>query len=68
MLIGAINAANGEANKVKNFKTGKFDAVPATARAYKKDNQPWVVVSLVLSGLQDDANMHGPIDRRLELR
>jgi aconitate hydratase len=36
MLIGAINAANGEANKVKNFTTGEYDAVPATARDYKK--------------------------------
>jgi aconitate hydratase len=44
MLIGAINAANGEANKVKNFKTGEVDAVPATARAYKKDHIKWVVV------------------------
>jgi aconitate hydratase len=45
MLIGAINAANGEANKVKNFKTGEFDAVPATARQYKKEGVKWVVVS-----------------------
>lgn len=44
MLIGAINAANGEANKVKNFKTGDVDAVPATARAYKKDHIRWVVI------------------------
>jgi aconitate hydratase len=44
MLIGAINAANGEANKVKNFTTGEFDAVPATARDYKKKGIPWVVV------------------------
>ncbi|KIY02936.1 aconitate hydratase, mitochondrial [Fonsecaea multimorphosa CBS 102226] len=44
MLIGAINAANGEANKVKNFKTGEWDAVPATARQYKKDGTKWVVI------------------------
>lgn len=44
MLIGAINAANGEANKVKNFKTGEVDAVPATARKYKADGIKWVVV------------------------
>ena len=44
VLIGAINAANGEANKVKNFKTGDYDAVPATARQYKKDGVKWVVV------------------------
>lgn len=44
MLIGAINAANGEANKVKNVATGEFDAVPATARDYKKRGIEWVVV------------------------
>jgi len=44
MLIGAINAANGEANKVRNFKTGEWDAVPATARQYKKDGIKWVVI------------------------
>ena len=44
MLIGAINAANGEANNVKNQETGEFDAVPATARDYKKKGIRWVVV------------------------
>ena len=44
MLIGAINAENGEANKVKNFTTGEYDAVPATARDYKKKGIPWVVI------------------------
>ncbi|MCJ1331541.1 Aconitate hydratase mitochondrial [Thelotrema lepadinum] len=44
MLIGAINAANGEANKVKNYTTGDFDAVPATARDYKKKGIKWVVI------------------------
>lgn len=44
MLIGAINAANGEANKVKHFETGEHDAVPATARDYKIRGIPWVVV------------------------
>jgi len=44
MLIGAINAANGEANKVKNFETGEVDAVPATAREYKKRGIKWVVI------------------------
>ncbi|KAH8791642.1 hypothetical protein BGZ57DRAFT_1013567 [Hyaloscypha finlandica] len=44
MLIGAINADNGEANKIKNFTTGEYDAVPATARDYKKKGIPWVVV------------------------
>lgn len=44
MLIGAINAENGEANKVKNFKTGEYGAVPDVARAYKKDGIKWVVI------------------------
>ena len=44
MLIGAINAANGEANKVKNTVTGEWDAVPATARDYKKRGLQWVVI------------------------
>lgn len=44
MLIGAINEANGEANKVKNQTTGEVDAVPATARDYKKKGIKWVVI------------------------
>ena len=44
MLIGAINSANGEANKVKNQTTGDVGAVPATARDYKKKGIQWVVV------------------------
>ena len=44
MLIGAINSANGEANKVKNQTTGDVGAVPATARDYKKKGIRWVVV------------------------
>jgi aconitate hydratase len=44
MLIGATSADNGEANSVKNFTTEVYDAVPATARDYKKKGIPWVVV------------------------
>ncbi|EFY92410.1 Aconitate hydratase mitochondrial, variant 2 [Metarhizium acridum] len=44
MLIGAINEANGEANKIKNFTTGEWDAVPAVARDYKKKGIKWVVI------------------------
>ncbi|KAI7084755.1 Aconitate hydratase [Hortaea werneckii] len=44
MLIGAINSANGEANKVKNFTTSEYDAVPNTARDYKRKGIQWVVV------------------------
>ncbi|KAH8151588.1 uncharacterized protein LAJ45_04210 [Morchella importuna] len=44
MLIGATNAENDQANSVKNFITGEYDAVPATARDYKARNIPWVVI------------------------
>ncbi|KAK4452051.1 mitochondrial aconitate hydratase [Podospora aff. communis PSN243] len=44
MLIGAINEANGEANKIKNVTTGEFDAVPAVARDYKAKGIKWVVI------------------------
>jgi aconitate hydratase len=44
MLIGAINAANGEANKVKNETTGDFGSVPDVARDYKKKGIKWVVI------------------------
>ncbi len=44
MLIGAINAYNQEANKVKNQLTGEYGAVPDTARAYKAAGIGSVVV------------------------
>ncbi|KAI4175802.1 MAG: hypothetical protein LQ343_001415 [Gyalolechia ehrenbergii] len=44
MLIGAINAENGQANKVKNQTNGEYGAVPGTAREYKKKGLRWVVI------------------------
>lgn len=44
LFIGAINAANGKANSVKNILTGDYDPVPDVARAYLAANLPWVVV------------------------
>lgn len=44
MLIGAINEANGEANKVKNVTTGEWGTVPGTARDYKSKGIKWVVI------------------------
>jgi hypothetical protein len=35
MLIGALNSENNAVNSVFNRLTGKYDAVPAVARAYK---------------------------------
>lgn len=43
-FIGAINAFNKEANKVKNQFTGEYGAVPDTARAYKAKGIPTIVV------------------------
>ena len=42
--IGAINAFNGETNKVLNIETGKYGAVPDTARYYRDNNIGTVVV------------------------
>lgn len=44
MLIGAVNAFNQEANKVKSQLTGEYAAVPAVARAYKAAGVPSIVV------------------------
>ncbi|MBX9704270.1 MAG: aconitate hydratase, partial [Silvanigrellaceae bacterium] len=44
LLIGALNAFNGEANKVKNQLTGQYDTVPGTARHYKSNHIGWIVV------------------------
>ena len=43
-LIGAINAYNQSTNKVKNQLTGEHGAVPATARNYKAEGVPSIVV------------------------
>jgi aconitate hydratase len=44
MLIGAENAFNGEANKVKNQLTGEYGEVPAVQRAYKAAGVPSIVI------------------------
>ncbi|WP_372776324.1 aconitate hydratase [Mangrovibacterium sp.] len=44
MLIGAVNAFNGETNNVKNQLTGEYDEVPKVQRAYKAAGVPTVVV------------------------
>lgn len=44
MLIGAINADNGKANRVRNILTGAEGTVPDTARDYKVRGLPWVVI------------------------
>lgn len=44
MLIGATNAFNGEANKVKNQLEGTYNEVPKVQRAYKAAGVDSVVV------------------------
>lgn len=44
MFIGAINFFNNRMNYVKNFVTGSYEDVPKTARDYKANGIPWVVV------------------------
>ena len=43
-LIGAVNAFGKATNTVKNHLTGEFGEVPATARAYKAEGIPTIVV------------------------
>eukprot|EP01126_Amoeba_proteus_P048687 TRINITY_DN5649_c0_g1_i1.p1 TRINITY_DN5649_c0_g1~~TRINITY_DN5649_c0_g1_i1.p1 ORF type:complete len:284 (-),score=50.86 TRINITY_DN5649_c0_g1_i1:103-954(-) len=42
--IGAVNAANGKTNNVKNQLTGEWGPVPDTARQYKSAGEPWVII------------------------
>lgn len=44
LLIGAVNAFNGETNKVRNPLTGEYGEVPAVARACKAAGVPTIVV------------------------
>jgi len=44
MLIGALNAFNEQANKVKNQLTGEYGEVPAVQRAYKAAGIASIVV------------------------
>ncbi len=44
MLIGAVNAFNGETNKIKNHITGDYGEVPAVQRFYKAAGIPTIVV------------------------
>ena len=45
MLMGAVNAFNDKANEVFNALTGKYDAVSAVAKYYKKEGLGSIVVA-----------------------
>ncbi|CAG8365353.1 unnamed protein product [Penicillium salamii] len=44
-LIGAVNAETDKVNTVRNQLTNEDGDVPGTARYYKAQNQPWVVIA-----------------------
>ncbi|KAM6494982.1 aconitate hydratase [Amanita muscaria] len=44
LLIGAINAENGEANKVRNQLTGEFGGIPEVSGYYRDQGLKWVVI------------------------
>lgn len=43
-ICRAINAENGEMNKIKNQATGQYGTVPEVARHYKANGIRWVAV------------------------
>ena len=45
LLIGAVNAFNGQANKVKNLLTGTYMGVPEAAKDYKRQGLGSVVIA-----------------------
>ena len=45
LLLGAVNAFNGESNKVKDQLTGEYAAVSAVAKDYKQHSLPSIVVA-----------------------
>ncbi|KAK5974078.1 Aconitate hydratase mitochondrial [Trichostrongylus colubriformis] len=44
LFLTAVNAENGEMNKVRNHLTDSFGTVPETARYYKKHGAKWVAI------------------------
>ena len=44
MFLTAVNAENGEMNKVENKQTKDWGPVPATAREYKAAGIRWCVI------------------------
>lgn len=45
LLMGAVNAFNGESNKVKSHVSGEYKAVSAAAKEYKQAGIPTIVVA-----------------------
>ena len=45
LLMGAVNAFNGESNKVKDQIDGQYKAVSAVAKDYKKHKLPSIIVA-----------------------
>jgi aconitate hydratase len=61
--IGAVNSANGESNKVQNQITGAWGSVPDTARYYRDNGKPWVVIGDVNLG-EGSSREHAALEPR----
>ncbi len=44
LLLGAVNAFNGEVGKGRNTITGTVESLPSIARQYKAKNMQWVII------------------------
>jgi aconitate hydratase len=60
---GAINSENGASNNVKNVVTGSYGTVPQTAKYYRDNNLPWVVIGDVNIG-EGSSREHAALEPR----
>jgi aconitate hydratase len=44
LMIGAVNFFNSQVNSIKNYLSGRYDPVPATAKSYKKAGVDTIIV------------------------
>ncbi|KAI6215448.1 Aconitate hydratase, mitochondrial [Aphelenchoides besseyi] len=63
LFLTAVNAENGEMNKVKNQLTGEYDAVAKTARDYKAKGVSWIAVGDVNYG-EGSSREHAALEPR----
>ncbi|ETO14614.1 hypothetical protein RFI_22754, partial [Reticulomyxa filosa] len=62
-LIGATNDGNGKENSVLNVLTNKEGEIPATARQYRDQNIPWIVIGDVNYG-EGSSREHAALEPR----
>jgi len=61
--LTAVNAENGEMNKIKNQLTGEFGSVAEVSRDYKAKNTPWIVFGDVNYG-EGSSREHAALEPR----